>query len=288
MRLYHAELLSFNRFQSIDKQVVDEYSTAINADLEEASYRFFDRVYQNGLGVREVLTSTIAYASPAMASFYGKTLTGTGVQELTLDADRPGYFTQLPFLIVNSVNLIPDSIHRGVAIGRHVLCAEVPPPMVANIMLPARQEGQSNREVVEAGTGAGTCGAGCHSAYINPLGFAFENFDGLGRVRTTDGYDVDTQTEKPVDTTSSYPFVEGTREFTGASELMQLLADQSQAHACYAKHLAGFFLQRDLAAADKPLLETLTTASQASGSVKQLVLALVTSPSFTTRSGEVQ
>ena len=40
------------------------------------------------------------------------------------------------------------------------------------------------------------CGGGCHDAYINPLGFAFENFDGMGRVRSTDN-------DKPVDTSSS-------------------------------------------------------------------------------------
>ena len=78
--------------------------------------------------------------------------------------------------------------------------------------------------------------------------------------------------------------------FTGAPDLMQKLAEREQVHACYAKHLAGFFLQRDVTTADKALIDALAATSRApSGSVKQLLLALVTAPAFTTRSsGDVQ
>ena len=40
-------------------------------------------------------------------------------------------------------------------------------------------DGMTNRERVEATTGPGTCGQGCHSTVINPPGFAFESFDEL-------------------------------------------------------------------------------------------------------------
>lgn len=285
MRAYHNGILSFNRFDNIQKSpdAVPDYDAELNADLKEAAFRYFDRIFTNSLGVKDILTGTTAYATPAMAELYGVNMTGTGMQEITLDADRPGYFTQLPFLILNSVNLVPDAIHRGVSINRELLCADVPPPTAANVALPARMEGQTSREVVEAGTGAGTCGANCHGVYINPLGFAFENFDGMGQIRTMDS-------GKPVDTSASYPFVEGAVEFTGAADLMQKLAEQSQAHSCYAKHLAGYFLQRDLVKSDQTLIDSLTQASETSGSsVKQLLLALVTSPAFTTRSsGDAQ
>ena len=43
----------------------------------------------------------------------------------------------------------------------------------------------TTREVVEALTEMpGTTCAGCHATLINPLGFATENFDALGRFRT--------------------------------------------------------------------------------------------------------
>jgi Protein of unknown function (DUF1592)/Protein of unknown function (DUF1595)/Protein of unknown function (DUF1588)/Protein of unknown function (DUF1585)/Protein of unknown function (DUF1587) len=285
MRQYHGELWGFNRYLTIEKdsQTVPEFDKAMNEDLQEAAYLFFDRIYSQSQGVKEMLTSTTAYASASMASFYGVSVSGAGLQEVTLDETRPGYFTQLPFLILNSVNYVPDSIHRGVALNLQLLCADVPPPAVTDLSLPPREADQTNREVVTAGTGVGTCGQGCHSVYINPLGFAFENFDGLGRIRDTDN-------GKPVDTADTYPLAEGDVTFTGAPDLMQKLAEREQVHACYSKHLAGFFLQRDVTTADEPLIDSLTTTSRApSSSVKQLLLALVTAPAFTTRSsGDVQ
>jgi hypothetical protein len=285
MRQFHGEMYRFNRFASIEKDtsVATNYTTDLNPDLEESSYRFFDDIYSSSLGVRDILLGNKAYVSPAMAKLYGITMTGTGFQQVELPAERPGYFTQLPFLILNSVNMVPDSIHRGVSLNHDVLCAPVPPPTVAGVMLPKFVDGQSNRERVEAGTGKGTCGESCHGTYINPLGFAFENFDGMGQERDMDN-------GNPVDTQSSYPFVEGNVAFDGAPDLMQKIADGSQVHLCYAKHLAGFALQRDLATADKTFLDGLAQASSGqAASVKQMLLSVVTNSAFTTRtSGDVQ
>jgi hypothetical protein len=278
MREYHGELLTFNRYLTIEKapEAVPEYSPELNQELQEAAYLFFDRIVGQSLGVKDILTTNVGFVGPRMAQFYQVPAPSSGFSEVTLPAERPGYFTQLPFLILNSVNMVPDAIHRGVALNLEVLCAEIPPP-VANVSLPGEMEGQTNRQRVEAGTGEGTCGATCHGGYINPIGFAFENFDGLGQMRETDN-------GAPVDTASTYPFVEGDLAFSGAPELMQLMANGTQVHDCYAKHLAGFALQRDLNPDDQALVDALSSESQtAASSVKQLMLTLVTNSAFTTR-----
>jgi hypothetical protein len=230
----------------------------------------------------DLLTSTKGYANASLAELYGDgvSVSGSGFQEVELGADRPGYFGQLPFLIVNSVNRVPDSIHRGVALNLHVLCAVVPPPPnlpADQIALPPYMEGQTNRERVDAGTGPGTCGAGCHSTYINPLGFAFDNFDGMGQWR-------DEEEDKTIVASGSYPLRDGTIKFSGPKDLMDKLAASTQAHDCYAKHLAGFVLQRDLTEEDRGLVDALggTSLSQ-SNSIKELLVSLVTDPAFTTR-----
>jgi hypothetical protein len=278
MREYHGELLSFNRYLTIEKDPVSvpAYTPALNQELQEAAYRFFDRIVSESLGVRDILTSNVGFVGPEMAKLYELPAPTSGFSEVTLPPERPGFFTQLPFLILNSVNMVPDSIHRGVALNLDVLCAQVPPP-VANVSLPGVSAGQTNRDRVDSLTGEGTCGATCHGGYINPLGFAFENFDGLGQIRETDN-------GQPVDTSDTYPFVEGDITYAGAADLMQVMADGVQVHQCYAKHLAGFALQRDLDPDDQPLVDTLSSTSEAPGSsIKQLMLDLVTDPAFTTR-----
>jgi hypothetical protein len=148
---------------------------------------------------------------------------------------------------------------------------------VNGVTLPSVGDAQTNRDRVDGATGDGTCGASCHGVYINPLGFAFENFDGLGRMRDTDN-------GQPVNTAADYPFVEGQTSFDGAPQLMQIMADGMQAHQCYAKHLTGYALQRDLSPDDAALLDALTTQSQTpQSSVKAMMLDLVSNPAFTIR-----
>src|SRR5207244_2193957 len=75
--------------------------------------------------------------------------------------------------------------------------ATPPPP------LPALIPGQTNRNRIESVTAG--C-SDCHAAAINPLGFAFEGFDGLGQVRDHDN-------GVAVDTMATYAFAAGARAF---------------------------------------------------------------------------
>ncbi|HEU5075350.1 MAG TPA: DUF1592 domain-containing protein [Polyangiaceae bacterium] len=274
LREFHAELFEFKRFGSVVKDVA-EYNPAINAELEQASLMFFDRIFQEGLGLREVLTSTQGYVGPLLAEMY-QVSPPSSMTLMDLGPERPGYFSQVPFLMLYGDNEHADAIHRGVHLNFDVLCAEIPPPPDA-VSLPAGEPGQTDRDRVAFGTRP--CGNGCHDAYINPLGFAFENFDGLGRLRTMDK-------GVPVDTSASYPFADGTKTFNGAPELMEIMASTQMAHACYAKHVAGYALQRDIAVSDAPLVTELMTASMSEGtSVKQLLVDLIAHPAFSTRQG---
>ena len=116
---------------------------------------------------------------------------------------------------------------------------------------------------------------------INPLGFAFEHFDGMGQYRDTENGGL------TIDASGSYTFADGTtKTWTDAAELMQVLATTPQTHTCYAKKLASFALQRDIVASDMPLLTALTSTSMASsGSVKQMIVDLVRNNAFRTHVG---
>jgi hypothetical protein len=162
------------------------------------------------------------------------------------------------------------------ALAMDVLCRELePPPAEVPILpLPSAQPALTNRERLQTFTA--TCGPHCHESF-DPLGYAFENFDGLGVERELDN-------GKPVDTSASYTFADGTFSFTGAKELMQIMADGTQAHTCYAKKLSGYALQRQIVEADRPLLEMLSSVSREE-SLKAMALALVRDPAFRVRQG---
>jgi uncharacterized protein DUF1592/uncharacterized protein DUF1595/uncharacterized protein DUF1588/uncharacterized protein DUF1585/uncharacterized protein DUF1587 len=276
MRELHRQLLHLDLYTTLSKVGVSGYTEDLNLELEQASYRFFERIYSQGLGLREILTSTTGYVGPAMAAVYGMAAPASGLEERDLGPARTGYFAQLPYLALYAFNEQPDPIHRGLTLNLDFLCADPGKPLANLPPIPPLMPGQTNREMITTLTGG--CGRQCHTYYINPLGFAFENFDGMGRLRSMDN-------GKPVDTAAAYPFAEGYKQFSGASDLMQIMASSKQAHACYAKKIAGYALQRDIVQSDLATLDALSQVSMTGGSIKQVMLALVADPAFRMRHG---
>jgi hypothetical protein len=274
------EVFGLDRYVNMEKDttVFPMFNAALAADLRTADIQLFDYIYAQGLGFKDLLLTPVAFINQNTAPLYGMTATGTTFKQVMLGADRPGYFTRAGFLAFNGTLRQPDPILRGVNIIRSILGVTdfMPPAGVTIPPLPDAIAGQTNRERVTAFTGPGTCGASCHANHINPLGFAFENLDALGQVRTMDN-------GKTIDTTGTFPFADGVQSFTNASTLMALLAAQPQAHRSFSAQLAEFVLARDIAETERPFVNTLGDTSLSAGSIKQLALAIIKSPAFTTR-----
>ena len=279
LRKFHGSLYKIEVLDTITKTAVNGYSEKLLPEFKEASYLFFDRLFTQNLGIKDMLTSTVAFAGPTMAQLYGVSTTGTGVQQVTLTG-RPGWYSQMPFLTMWAINNDPDSIHRGVRINLDTLCADPGLPTFQLPSVPAIEPNQTNRLRYEGLTNA--CGGTCHKEIINPIGFAFENFDGLGRFRETDN-------GQPVNTTGSYPFAEGTQPFSNATEMMQIIANGKQAHQCYSKKMASYALQRDLIESDRPLVDALGESSRTNNaSLRNVMLSLVKNDAFRNHVGGAQ
>lgn len=279
MRKFHGQLYKVDVLDTIAKTGVQGYSDALIPEFKEAANMYFDRIFSQNLGVKDILTSTVGFAGPKMAPLYGISVSGNSVQQVDLK-NRAGWYTQVPFLTLWANNNDPDSIHRGVRVNLDTLCADPGLPTMNLPPVPALEPNQTNRERYQALTEG--CGAICHGQIINPIGFAFESFDGVGRFRDKDN-------GKPVNTAGTYPFAEGTKSFANATELMQTIASGSQAHECYAKKLASYALQRDLIDAERPLVQSLgATSRTTNASLKEVMIALVKSDAFRTHVGGAQ
>jgi hypothetical protein len=276
IRRMHTQLYKVELLDTITKDQVQGYSDDLKAEFTSAANSFFDFIYAQNLGLKDLLTTQVGFAGPLMAQLYGMKVNGSGVQQVSL-TNRAGWYAQAPFLTQWAINNDPDPIHRGVRINLDTLCLELGPPATVLPSVPALKPNQSNRQRYEGLTNG--CGAPCHTVYINPLGFAFEDFDGLGRYRTMDN-------GQAVDTTGSYPFAGGDQSFGDSSDLMKIIASSPQAHQCWSKKLASYALERDIVESERPLIEALGNVSAASdGSLKQVMLALVQNDAFRTRVG---
>jgi hypothetical protein len=274
---FHYELYELGRYLNISKSL-PEYSDALNPVLLEADLLFFDQIYRDGGGLRDILTSNVAYVNQETAPFYGLSAQGSTLSEVTLDGSRPGFLTRLGFLTQNASRSQSDPIHRGVDVNFKVLCADLKSPPPGTPALPDSIPGQTNRERVALHTSAVTC-ADCHEQIINPIGFAFENYDAIGRVRTQDA-------GQDIDTASAYAFSDGVKPFADSNELIDLIVEGQQAHGCYSASLAEYVLTRDVASGEEGLVKNLQEMSlSAEASIKDLVVSLMQDPLFTNAQG---
>jgi hypothetical protein len=276
MRQFHGEWLRLDRLLEVSKVGVPNYDPALNAEYREASYLFFDNIFSQGLGVRDMLTSSRGFMGPGMATLYGLPSTGSGFVEKELGAPRAGYFSQLPYLTLNGINSQPDSIHRGLTLALDVLCSVLGQASKGLPSVTERHEHQTNRQYIDSLTAG--CGSSCHNELMNPLGYAFEHFDGMGQFRDAEPGGL------PIDSSGSFTFTDGKVDFADNVELMAAMANSQQTHLCYAKKLASYALQRDIVESDLPLLTDLACVSDA-GSTQQVMIEVVKSDAFRTHGG---
>jgi hypothetical protein len=125
------------------------------------------------------------------------------------------------------------------------------------------------RERLEAHRANPAC-KGCHDQ-IDPVGLAFEHFDGVGQYRDFDG-------TTPIDATGTLP--DGTA-IDGVDELARVLADDPRFPACVVRKLFTWTHGRAPRDADAPFLADAEAAMAAGGgTLEALIVALTTSDTF--------
>jgi hypothetical protein len=238
--------------------------------------------------VHDLLTSSLSFAQTAdVAKIYGLPLwDGTSAPPSFPDGERPGLFTRGLF-VAAGVDTSP--ILKGVYLRRYLLCDTIPPPppQAANAVV-VLSTTETTRQVTEQLTSVSPCN-GCHTSWLNPLGFATEGFDGLGRARTEQTlYNADgTVADKlPVDTAVT-PYVEmadATDTATGPADVMRLAEASDKPAACLARNYFRYTFARfeDLDA-DACALETIRGKLDGGGHLADMLKAVVTTPAFKQR-----
>ncbi len=135
----------------------------------------------------DLLTSPYSFArGQELAKIYGVPVwngSSSSLVSFPNGQQRSGLLTKAAFLAASSEYSRP--IMKGKLIRTRLLCDEIPAPPPDLEIVPLVQDSASTtRQVVERTTEGQSCVA-CHSR-MNPLGFATENFDSLGRFRATE------------------------------------------------------------------------------------------------------
>jgi len=258
-----------------------------NQDLAaamETEFRSFGTTTVLGSGLfSELMTGNKSSVNQALATVYGVSgITGTTPKAVTFDAaQRAGILTLAGFLSVTGASDGSSPVRRGHAIWTRILCGtvpdppgNVPPPMPPTPGLTTRQRFEMHD--------MNACTGSCH-ATMDPIGYGFEHYDGIGAFRTTDQ-------SLPVDSNGSIVLDGKTQTFADAPALAKLLAASPQAQACFTKQLARYALNRWDTTADAASIQSAAATFQGSQNMRDAIGAVATSRTFRYRTpspGEV-
>jgi hypothetical protein len=220
-------------------------------------------VTSHGGGIADLLTNQLVFARDAdLAAIYGVAPWSGQGNPPAGPASRVGLLSRPAFLSTGTSDTRP--IMKGVFIRTTLLCDTIPPPPPNASNTPVVEMGlQTTREVIESVTEApGTACAGCHKSVINPLGFASENFDSLGRERQQQTFfDATGKVTgmKAVDTTSVPAVVAGDATMSsGLGDLTTLVVKSGKVETCAATRFFRFAFRRLETDGDAPTIASLT------------------------------
>ena len=279
--MFHAEWLGLDKLPSIDKDAViyPLYTPALAGAFAQETNRFVDEVVWNREGtLGALLTAPYTFGDATLASFYGLPAPASDGLIQTGGTQRAGLLTQGAFLAVYGKANQSDPVHRGRFVRERMLCT-TPPPPPQNIAIrpPALDPRLTTRQRFDQHTSDPAC-SGCHQL-LDPIGFGFEHYDGMGRWRDTEG-------GQPVDGSGTVTGTDVDGDFDGAVQLAGKLAQSTEVQVCYATQWFRFGYGRGETDADGCSLHDLATAfAAAKGDVRELIVALTQTDAFRYRRG---
>jgi hypothetical protein len=255
------------------------------AGAMQAEVRAFATSHILGTGLlRDLLTSPRSSVNQPLAAVYGLTgITGTALQPATLNAtQRGGLLSLAGFLASHGVSDGSSPVLRGHAVYTRLMCQSIPDP--PNNVPPPKppMPGLTTRQRFEEHD-MNPCTGACHSI-MDPIGFGFEHYDGIGQYRTTDQ-------NLPVDSTGSIYLDGKMQPFSDAIQLGRILADSPQVQSCMATQVMRYALNRWDTAGDRHSIQVARDAFQTGGAdLRTLMTNVATSRTFRYRApnaGEV-
>ncbi|HMJ56520.1 MAG TPA: DUF1592 domain-containing protein [Polyangiaceae bacterium] len=281
---FAAQWLDLDRLAQVvkDETIYPGFTAPLRAAMRAETLALFDFVVHAGTGkLPELLTAPYSFVNDDLAAFYGIDAPPpddggvAGLRKVGVaSAHRGGLLTQGSILASQAKPTMASPIHRGKLVRERLLCQNpTPPPPGLNAQLPPVDPKLSNRERFTAHAKNEPC-ASCHRL-MDPIGFAFEAFDGIGKyvgAADTSGQIVDS------------PHTDAT--FNGPLELGQLLAASSDVERCFSlewfRYASGLKENQDLSC----LIDDVAGSFSRSGaSLPDLFVALTQTAHFRLRRG---
>jgi len=263
-----------------DPQKFPAWTPELRDAMKTETRMFFDTILRENRPVGEFIDARYTFLNELLAKHYGiDNVTGPEFRRVDLaTGERGGVLTHGSVLAVSSYPTRTSVVIRGKYILQNILGTPPPPPPADVPALDEQAVGTtaSLRKQMEAHRTNAIC-ASCHSR-MDPLGFALENYDAIGKWRTMDG-------GFPVDSSGVLP---GGKKFANSAEMRQILTERvPELTRTLTEKLLIYSLGRGLQRYDRPTVNGITKRVAASGyGFQTLVQEVVRSLPFQSRRAE--
>lgn len=235
-----------------DPDVFPDFDENLRESMRTETELFIKSQMDADRGIPELLTANYTFLNERLARHYKiPGVYGTRFRKVVLDGTpRGGLLGHASLLTVTSYPNRTSPVLRGKWLLENLLGTPPPPPPPDVPALKdkgANGERQSVRERLEEHRKNAVC-ATCHSQ-MDPLGFALEHFDAVGRYRTID------EARTPVDASGSLPSGD---KFEGLAGLRDVLVGRrEQFVGTVTERLLSFALGRTVEYYDRPTLRAI-------------------------------
>ena len=166
-----------------------DFDDNLRQAMRQETKLFFESIQREDRSVLDLLSADYTFVNERLAKHYGiPNIYGSQFRRVPVtDPARRGLLGQASILTVTSYPNRTSPVQRGKWILTNILGTPPTPPPPNVPQLTENAEGsqpKSVRERMEAHRADAVC-AGCHKV-MDPVGFALENFDAIGRWRTSD------------------------------------------------------------------------------------------------------
>ncbi len=262
-----------------DPKAFQDFDENLRAGFQREAELFFQSQIREDRSALELLTANYTFVNERLARHYGiPNIYGSRFRRVTFpDERRAGILGLGGILMVTSYDHRTSPVVRGKWLLENLLGTPPPPPPANVPPFPEAEEGQATlvsvRERMEVHRRNPVC-ASCHSQ-LDPLGFALENFDGIGKWREVDGV-------TKINASGNMP---NGAKFNGPAEFRAVLVEQSDAFMrTLVEKLVTYALGRGVEYYDMPAVRRILRESATDEyRWSSLLLAIVKSAPFRMR-----
>jgi hypothetical protein len=265
--------------QKPDPDIFPEFDESLRQSFQRETELFFQNILREDRSVMELLDANYSFLNQRLAEHYGiPNIYGAQFRKVTLaDANRGGLLGQGSILTVTSYPNRTSVVQRGKWVLDNLLGSPPPPPPPdVPDLKPHASDGRplTMREAMEQHRSNAICQS-CH-ARMDPIGFALENYDGVGKWRDLDG-------GSKIDASGKLP---GGIQFEKAAGLKKILVSdyRDQFENTVTEKFLTYALGRGLEYYDKPAVRAIMRqAARDDFRISALVGAIVSSTPFQMR-----